>query len=419
MPCAERMSRNAAWPVWLALLAGCTSAALPAGLPQPTDVAGGDARDDGLADDAAGATDAAWEVTATIVDGGRAQDVPTWSDATAQPDAEPAADAPQPVDTNAVPDTAQANDVAPLADAAVLPDIAVAIDTGVVDTGATTDVGKLLDGTVLPDVTPPTDTAKPADVAKDVKADVQADTGPPAKPTCTCFVQQAWCGSGVAKEAAKLACTVPLLPAHADDILGCSGGTWIVKENCALGCIESAKGTPDVCKAPPASTCQLKPGKVGPQITWGLHPDASDALRALGVKASGISQTIGDAPASAGYHKQDGVSKGDAYCAATDLKVGGMTQAEIKAFLQDLAEVGFAAWYRKPGYDGWPSNGAPHIHAVWQGAKMKVQLRDQVHSFMAGKNGLTSNTTYTFTTWSACWKSALWKLFVQFNPAKG
>src|SRR5262245_648139 len=39
-----------------------------------------------------------------------------------------------------------------------------------------------------------------------------------------------------------------------------------------------------------------------PLLLSGLHPDASDALRCVGVTASRISQTIGSAPASAGYH---------------------------------------------------------------------------------------------------------------------
>jgi hypothetical protein len=71
---------------------------------------------------------------------------------------------------------------------------------------------------------------------------------PPAKPECPCFVKVAWCGAGVQKEADQRRCSVPLLPAHADDILHCPGGAWAVKEPCAAGCIEAPAGTPDSCK---------------------------------------------------------------------------------------------------------------------------------------------------------------------------
>ena len=67
-------------------------------------------------------------------------------------------------------------------------------------------------------------------------------------PVCTCFVKEAWCGTGVAKEAAKRGCRVPLLPAHNKDILYCPNGKWSVKETCADGCVEAPAGTPDTCK---------------------------------------------------------------------------------------------------------------------------------------------------------------------------
>ncbi|MCC6646574.1 MAG: M23 family metallopeptidase [Polyangiaceae bacterium] len=67
-------------------------------------------------------------------------------------------------------------------------------------------------------------------------------------PVCDCFVKVAWCGSGVAKEAAKMGCRVPLLPAHDGDILHCPGGAWAVKEDCDSGCVEAPSGTPDSCK---------------------------------------------------------------------------------------------------------------------------------------------------------------------------
>jgi hypothetical protein len=142
-----------------------------------------------------------------------------------------------------------------------------------------------------------------------------------------------------------------------------------------------------------------EPGKPAPiayaaLLHWGLHPRASDALRAAGVAGWRITQTIGNAPASAGYHAQDGSVNGAPYCAATDLSVSGLTSTQIHNLLEKLAKVGFAAWYRKDGVDGW--SGANHIHVVYANAKMKTQLRAQVRSFLVRRNGLVSNTIYTW-----------------------
>jgi hypothetical protein len=235
-------------------------------------------------------------------------------------------------------------------------------------------------------------------------------------PECDCFVKEAWCGAGVQKEAESRGCAVPLLPAHADDILSCPGGKWSVKESCAKGCIQAPAGTADSCKPEP---CDLVAVKSSAYLLYGLHPDASDALRQIGLDAGDISQTIGNASASAGTHAQDGTAEGKPYSAATDIRVAGLTQTQIKKRLADLASVGFVAWYRWPGHDGWPSSEAPHIHAIWVGAKMKLSLRDQVRDWIAGKNGLASHTTYTFYTWEKCRKDAIWQRYLKYNPAKG
>jgi hypothetical protein len=242
---------------------------------------------------------------------------------------------------------------------------------------------------------------------------------PKPEPDCPCFVQSSWCGTGAAKEAASMGCTIPLLPDHSSDLLYCPNGKWGVKSECAYGCNEAPTGTPDTCKSDPNAACVLASPPHAAQIKWGLHPDASDALKSIGVTAAGISQTIGSAAASAGTHAQDGTASGYAYSAATDLRVVGMSEAAIGKFLDSLAKVGFIAWYRKPGSDGWPSSEAPHIHAIWVGAKMKLSLRNQVRDFMAGKNGLASHTTYKFHTWSQCWRDALWKRYLKNNPAVG
>jgi len=133
----------------------------------------------------------------------------------------------------------------------------------------------------------------------------------------------------------------------------------------------------------------------------GLHPRASDALRAAGVTADRITQTIGNAAASAGTHAADGSVNGHAYSAATDISVRGLSDTQIKNLLARLAKVGFAAWFRFPGHDGWPASEVRHIHAVYANAKMKSSLRSQVRSWLVHRNGLVSNTTYRFYTWSA------------------
>jgi hypothetical protein len=140
------------------------------------------------------------------------------------------------------------------------------------------------------------------------------------------------------------------------------------------------------------------PAVYAPLLKWGLHPRASDGLRAAGVAAWRITQTIGNAPASAGYHAQDGSVNGQPYCAATDLSTSGLTATQIHNLLEKLAKAGFAAWYRKNGVDGW--SGANHIHVVYANAKMKSQLRAQVRSFLVGRNGLVSNTIYTWHDFS-------------------
>lgn len=418
------------WNSWLALvLCAALSAACgasdapssPSSLTSDAPAADAGALGDVPADsEGAEPADVAEDATATVADVGSIADVAArrGPDLVTSADV-PVADAPAPSDAGHAPDVAVVADV-PAVDAAPKPDVVLVDLLAPKDVAVVVDVATPID-IQLTDVAPLKDSIATADVAKptDIKADTQPDSGPTTKPVCKCFVQSAWCGAGAAKEAATLGCSIPLLPAHNGDILGCNGSTWIVQKACALGCVQAPKGTPDTCKVAPPKTCTLLAGTAGAQLKWGLHPDASNALRKLGIKATGISQTIGNAPASAGTHLQDGTAKGYAYSAATDLRTLGMTAAQVKTLLQNLAEVGFVAWYRKPGSDGWPSNGAYHIHAIWVSAPMKLSLRNQVHSFMAGKNGLKSNATYTFYTWSQCWRDALWKAFIKVNPAAG
>lgn len=147
----------------------------------------------------------------------------------------------------------------------------------------------------------------------------------------------------------------------------------------------------------------------------GLHPDASDRLRCIGIDAADISQTIGSAAASAGYHAKDGTADGQPYTAAVDLRTGGLSESQIRTLLGKLAAQGFAAWYRKPGSDGWPSDEAPHIHAVYAGCAMKAELDGQVKDYRAGLNGLVSHTRYGFYLPAQATRDAVYNLWNKFN----
>lgn len=219
-------------------------------------------------------------------------------------------------------------------------------------------------------------------------------------PICDCFVRVSWCGASAARHALgfDVPCRIPLLPAHDGDILGCdAAGEWTVLEPCELGCAEMPTGTPDACVSTRSPDDPGWPDCAHRSLLHhGLHPEASDRLRCAGVSADRISQTIGSAAASAGYHASDGTADGMAYTAAVDLRTRDLSTSEIRALLERLGTHGFAAWYRDPGSDGWPSGEAPHIHAVFAGVEMKSQLRGQVRDFLVGRNGLASHTAYTF-----------------------
>jgi|GEM_PF-801988 len=217
-------------------------------------------------------------------------------------------------------------------------------------------------------------------------------------PPCECFVRVSWCGASAGRHGEEnLDCQVPLLPERDNDLLGCRDGEWVVLESCEYGCLEQATGTPDDCRLFPDLGEERWPDcPSAPLLHAGLHPEASDRLRCAGVSASRITQTIGSAPASAGYHAADGSANGLDYCAAVDLRTRDLSTAQVRELLDQLGRNGFAAWYRQPGADGWPSSQAPHIHAVFAGVRMKSQLRGQVRDFLENRNGLSSHTVYQF-----------------------
>lgn len=156
-----------------------------------------------------------------------------------------------------------------------------------------------------------------------------------------------------------------------------------------------------------------------PTAVYGYYPDARDALLELGITSSRVSQTIGGAPASAGYHLSDGTVNGVDYCAATDVRTVGLSEAQIKSLIENMARLGLTGWYRKPGFDGWPSSEAPHIHVVFASAPKKSQLDGQVEDWLVGKNGLASHTTYQFYTWSSTAKTAVLRLLGRTSPPVG
>ena len=134
----------------------------------------------------------------------------------------------------------------------------------------------------------------------------------------------------------------------------------------------------------------------------GMHPAAFEAFLDAGVDPGRIGQTVGDAPASAGVHEPDGtLETGEAYCAATDLRLSAqyaLDDAGLKDLLWRLGRHGFAAFYRNPGADHWPAGQPKHVHIVYAGVPMKQALRDQVHAYCHDPmlNGLLSNVPYEY-----------------------
>ena len=149
----------------------------------------------------------------------------------------------------------------------------------------------------------------------------------------------------------------------------------------------------------------------------GLHPAALKALERLDL-LDRVTQTIGDIPESGGTHAVDGVMNGQPYCAATDLYAADLSPDDARGLLERLGEAGFAAWYRKPGSDHWPASEGLHIHAVFAGCPMKVSLRNQIHDYLKGRNGLRSHAQYGFFQPGLAARSAVRALFCKVNECR-
>ncbi|MGZ3423021.1 MAG: hypothetical protein ACXVEF_29955 [Polyangiales bacterium] len=196
----------------------------------------------------------------------------------------------------------------------------------------------------------------------------------------------------------------------------CSGPGHATALNvCSAGCVVAPAGSDDHCKAASVPDAGGACPHVSAVLKWGIHPTASDRLRCAGVSAARIMQTIGSAAASAGTHAQDGVYNGHAYSAATDISVKGLSESQVRSLVARLDALGFAAFYRNPGYNGWPSYEIRHMHVVFAGARMKSSLRSQIYDFLAGRNGLASHSAYTFYQPPASVKAYVQKIFNAAN----
>jgi hypothetical protein len=157
----------------------------------------------------------------------------------------------------------------------------------------------------------------------------------------------------------------------------------------------------------PEVRCQLNPSRPA-----GLHPDALRALDSLAMRHR-ITQGINHSPARGNVHDTDGTINGNPYTGAADLSVRCLSEAQVKMLLDQLARLGFAAWYRKDGLDDWV--GPRHIHAVWAGCRLKPRLQKQVESWLAGRNGLGSDRAYAFWQSAAEAKEKVRSLYRTFN----
>ncbi len=129
-----------------------------------------------------------------------------------------------------------------------------------------------------------------------------------------------------------------------------------------------------------------------------------------------IIQTIGDARASAGFHKKDGVVTENGarfdYSAAVDIRSRDLSTAQKRALLAALGDNSYVGWYR-----AWGAN--QHEHIVYVKYPMKRQLRGQFHDAMNDRNGLAGHAHYSFFKLSDAQKNKLRPEFFKNNPTNG
>lgn len=122
-----------------------------------------------------------------------------------------------------------------------------------------------------------------------------------------------------------------------------------------------------------------------------------------------ITQTLGNAAASAGAHKKDGEIDGKPYCAATDISIRGLERSQIKTLLNELAKQGFAGWFRD-----WDGN--EHCHVIYCGLPMKPMLDAQIHDWLSGKDGLSGHAKSEFVVATEWAKQHVRTMFQHSNP---
>ncbi len=139
------------------------------------------------------------------------------------------------------------------------------------------------------------------------------------------------------------------------------------------------------------------------------------ACTEAGISPTRVTQTIGNAPASAGFHAPDGVLNSERYCAAVDLHTRDLNRTQIKKLLNAMAKQGFAAWYR---FEGSFANNQ-HLHAVYAALPMKRQLRAQVVDFLNDRTGLAGHAHETFYTAPRDIDIVIQAMFLHANPVAG
>lgn len=160
----------------------------------------------------------------------------------------------------------------------------------------------------------------------------------------------------------------------------------------------------------PSASCAVKPRGIK-----GLHPDAKAALEKAGADHR-ITRSLDCDATPANYHGPDTSLGGEQVSSAVDISVRCLDAAAIKQLLGHLAILGFAAWYREDGKDGW--KGSNHIHAVWAAGPLKRQLRGQVTSWLAGRTGLIGNATYSFWQASNEQQQAVYSAYEKSNAMR-
>ena len=121
------------------------------------------------------------------------------------------------------------------------------------------------------------------------------------------------------------------------------------------------------------------------RITWRGKTFARRAVQSLRwvEEKSGVridpakgSFNAGGVSASGGTHDGE----------AIDIRVRGLSPAEIERLVVTLRKAGWAAWFRRPS-SAW----GPHIHAVPTTGILSPQAAYQVRAFDAGRDGLVGN----------------------------